>query len=134
RVLDPFADKVVVCGTFIYLAAAPGSAIAPWMAVVVTSRELLVTALRSSVEQAGGDFSARWVGKWKMALQCAAVITSLLLLASNTASDATSDATRDGGSNLLWWAAHAAAWLAVALTVYSGWVYARLAARMATEK
>ena len=35
RILDPFADKIIICGTFIFLAALPGSQVLPWMAVVV---------------------------------------------------------------------------------------------------
>ena len=42
------------------------------MAVVVVAREMLVTALRSFFEEHGTDFSAKWAGKWKMVLQCAA--------------------------------------------------------------
>src|SRR3990172_5683907 len=41
RILDPFADKIIICGTFIFLAAVPpvitgrsASEIAAWMAVV----------------------------------------------------------------------------------------------------
>ena len=118
RILDPFADKLVVCGAFVFLAAIPKSGVAPWMAVVVMSRELLVTALRSFIEQAGGDFSAKWVGKWKMVLQCAAIICSLLLLGSDEPS-----APLDGVVRVV-------VWSAVLLTVYSGWVYVRLARKM----
>ena len=46
RILDPFVDKVIICGTFILLAALPASGLTAWMAVVVVARELLVTALR----------------------------------------------------------------------------------------
>ena len=46
RILDPFVDKIIVCGTFIFLAAVPGSGVAAWMAVLIVGRELLVTALR----------------------------------------------------------------------------------------
>jgi CDP-diacylglycerol--glycerol-3-phosphate 3-phosphatidyltransferase len=35
RILDPFVDKIIICGTFIFLAAIPTSGIAAWMAVVV---------------------------------------------------------------------------------------------------
>ena len=35
RILDPFVDKIIICGTFIFLAAEKGSGIAAWMAVVV---------------------------------------------------------------------------------------------------
>src|SRR5215211_8666848 len=84
RILDPFADKIVICGTFIFLAAVPptitgrsASEISAWMAVIVVGRELLVTALRSMAEGQGTDFSAKWAGKWKMVLQCLAAAASL---------------------------------------------------------
>ncbi|MBI2480137.1 MAG: CDP-diacylglycerol--glycerol-3-phosphate 3-phosphatidyltransferase [Planctomycetia bacterium] len=80
RMFDPFVDKIIICGTFIFLAAEQSSGIAAWMAVVVVGRELLVTALRSSIEQSGGDFSASFAGKLKMLFQCAAVVASLLAL------------------------------------------------------
>lgn len=118
RILDPFADKLVICGTFIFLAAAPGSRIAPWMAVVVMAREMLVTALRSFVEQGGGDFSAKWAGKWKMVLQCVAVALSLWVL-STVATDATEP------NKTLVLVLDITVWAAIALTLYSGWGYLR---------
>jgi CDP-diacylglycerol---glycerol-3-phosphate 3-phosphatidyltransferase len=88
RILDPFCDKVIICGTFIQVAAIMFLTtwpwylrIMPWMAVVVVSRELLVTALRSAIEAAGGDFSASFAGKLKMLLQCCAVGGALVALA-----------------------------------------------------
>ena len=36
------------------------------MATIVVGRELLVTSLRGMIEGAGGDFSAKQLGKWKM--------------------------------------------------------------------
>ena len=80
RILDPFVDKVIICGAMIALAAAKDSPMAPWMATLVVARELLVTSLRGMVEGQGGDFSAKRLGKWKMVLQCAAVIATLLYL------------------------------------------------------
>ena len=87
RVLDPFADKLFICGSYILLAGIPAlesgdfpAAIAPWMAVVVVGRELLVTTMRAFIEQEGGDFSAKWVGKWKMVLQCLAAGWSIVHL------------------------------------------------------
>ncbi len=88
RILDPFADKIIICGTFTFLAAVPpvqfenwlnssASEIRGWMAVIVVARELLVTLLRSFFEEHGTDFSAKWSGKWKMVLQCGAVALSL---------------------------------------------------------
>src|SRR5687767_4306547 len=67
RMLDPFVDKIIICGAYILLAAEQLAAgqwygIAGWMAVVVVAREMLVTGLRSFIEQSGGDFSAKWSG------------------------------------------------------------------------
>ena len=67
RILDPFVDKIIICGTFIFLAAVPDSGVQAWMAVVIVGRELLVTALRSYLEGEGADFSASMSGKLKMA-------------------------------------------------------------------
>ena len=80
RIFDPLVDKVLVCGSFTLLAAA-GSAIAPWMAVVVVVRELMVTAIRAEMEKTGRDFSAAMAGKLKMVLQC------LCLLYTSDAAD-----------------------------------------------
>lgn len=111
RILDPLVDKVLVGGAFILLAARPGAAILPWMAVVVVVRELVVTAVRAEMERMGRDFSAGMAGKLKMVLQCAAVVAELgrsvgLLDAS------------DGVAIVSW-----IAWAAVALTAWSGIEY-----------
>ena len=119
RILDPFADKILICGIFIFLAAEPGSQIFAWMSVVIVGRELLVTALRSFLEQQGGDFSAKMAGKLKMVFQCAAVIFSLLLLIQG-----------DAPSNALKLATIGTVWLAIASTLYSGLGYVLSAGRM----
>ena len=122
RILDPFADKVVICGTFIFLCAEPNSGIAPWMTVVVVGRELLVTALRGFLEQQGADFSAVWSGKLKMVLQCVAATASLYYL-SVVAGGVASTAA-------LGWLLFASVWLAIILTVVSGAVYVRTAVNL----
>lgn len=80
RNLDPLTDKILVCGTFIYLIPVAKSGILPWMVTVVVCRELLVTGLRGMVEATGKKFGADWFGKLKMALQCA-VLSGVLLIA-----------------------------------------------------
>ena len=50
------------------------------MVVVIVGRELLVTALRSFLEERGSDFSANLSGKLKMLLQCVAAGSSLVYL------------------------------------------------------
>lgn len=129
RILDPFADKVIICGAVIYLAAAPRMQLIPWgfrawMAVVIVGRELLVTALRGFLEQSGKDFSAKWIGKWKMLLQCFAVGGGLLLL-SFTGEQAYPD--------WLWWFFVVSTWGAIVLTIYSGFIYVRRAVQLARE-
>jgi CDP-diacylglycerol--glycerol-3-phosphate 3-phosphatidyltransferase len=127
RILDPFADKVIVCGTFIFLAAVPEMAavkygLRPWMVVVIVGRELLVTALRTFIEDRGSDFSAKLPGKLKMLLQCVAATVCLFYL---------------------WWVTPgveapswcrlplvASVWAAVVLTVYSGAGYIHVAVRL----
>ena len=80
RVLDPFVDKIIITAALIALVGVPGSCVAAWMVTVIIGREFLVTSIRAMVEGKGGDFSARWLGKVKMFVQCAAVVSSLLLL------------------------------------------------------
>jgi len=87
RVMDPFADKILVLGAFVVMAgpgfAAPGggmvSGVAAWMAVVVLARELLVTSVRGVLEGAGLAFAASWPGKAKMFAQSVAVPVVLAL-------------------------------------------------------
>lgn len=78
RNLDPMTDKVLVCGTFIYMIT-KNVGIEEWMAVLVVSRELIVTGIRGIVEATGRKFGADWFGKLKMILQCAVIIGVLLI-------------------------------------------------------
>jgi CDP-diacylglycerol--glycerol-3-phosphate 3-phosphatidyltransferase len=71
RVADPFADKVLICGTLIILLQFERiSPILPsWLVVVVVARELLVTTLRAVAESSGRPFPAVRLGKLKMVVQ-----------------------------------------------------------------
>jgi len=77
RVLDPFVDKVLICGVFVFFAsnhfldAAGHSAtgVQAWMVVVIVGRELLVTGLRGFSESRGQAYGAMAFGKIKMILQ-----------------------------------------------------------------
>jgi len=89
RVLDPFADKVLVCGAFILLAGpsfidANGqnvTEVRAWMVVVIVARELLVTGLRGFNESRGKAFGASLHGKVKMWIQSFTPPIVLLLVA-----------------------------------------------------
>jgi CDP-diacylglycerol--glycerol-3-phosphate 3-phosphatidyltransferase len=88
RMLDPLVDKVLMCGTFIFLLPEGSKEdtgwLTPWMVVVVVSREFLITGLRSYLESLGIRFGADWLGKLKMVLQCACVIAILFSLYAPT--------------------------------------------------
>ncbi len=92
------------------------------MVVVIVGRELLVTALRSFIEDQGGDFSAKWSGKLKMVLQCVAAPVCLFYL------DYTVVKSEPPG--WVWWLLVVSLWSTVLLTVYSGLVYIVAAARL----
>jgi len=93
RIMDPFADKVLVLGGFVLLAgpdfSAPLpsgdtmqiSAVAGWMVILMVARELLVTSIRGAFEGEGVEFPAGSVGKAKMILQSVCVPAVLVLIA-----------------------------------------------------
>jgi len=119
RVLDPFADKIIVCGTFVFLLERhPLSGVTAWMVVIVIGREMFVTGLRSFLEQQGKDFSATWSGKIKMILQCAALTASLMSLDPHI-----------GTPGFLLFR-DVLLWSAVVATVFSGLVYVVRAGRL----
>src|SRR6516164_6879782 len=62
RNLDPLVDKVLVCGAYIFLLPDGDSAgwLKPWMVTVVVARELVITGLRSFMENIGAKFGADW--------------------------------------------------------------------------
>jgi len=92
RILDPFVDKVLTCGAFIFFAGsnfaidngqsiANVTGVAPWMVAVIISRELLVTGLRGFSEARGTAFAATVFGKIKMFLQTVTVVWIMLSVA-----------------------------------------------------
>lgn len=90
RVMDPFADKLLVLGTVVMLATPTfefsdsgqlvmAAGFTGWMAVVILGRELLVTSVRGVFEARGIDFSASLSGKAKMIIQSVAIPGCLLI-------------------------------------------------------
>ena len=112
RILDPFVDKFIICGSFVFLLEKRlDSGVNSWIVIVVIGREMFVSSLRGILEKEGKDFSASMVGKIKMVLQCAAVTFCLLSLSEHFKSDAFL-LTRD-----------IVLWTAVAATMWSGLIY-----------
>jgi CDP-diacylglycerol--glycerol-3-phosphate 3-phosphatidyltransferase len=94
RVVDPFVDKILICGAFIFFSsddfikgaglrefADHATGVHPWMAVVLIGREFLITSLRGLAESRGIDFRADWAGKIKMIVQSVAVGSVIVDLA-----------------------------------------------------
>lgn len=122
RIMDPFADKFITGGVFVFLLPyGELSGVTPWMVIIVLGREMLVTSLRGFLEQQGADFSASFSGKLKMILQCVALTVALLSMDSplmewcDTQSASLADKLVQGRTMLLW--------SMVAVTLWSGWDY-----------
>jgi CDP-diacylglycerol--glycerol-3-phosphate 3-phosphatidyltransferase len=130
RIMDPFADKLLVLGAVVMLATPQfqigsegGTTMAAgftgWMAVVILGRELLVTSIRGVFESRGVDFSASASGKAKMIAQSVA-IPACLLAAGVWASDPPAWAA---------WFATLAAWGTTLVTAASAVPYVQRALR-----
>jgi CDP-diacylglycerol--glycerol-3-phosphate 3-phosphatidyltransferase len=112
RQLDPLIDKVIVAGCYIYLAAIPGTGVLPWMVTAIVVREILIQGLRSHLEGQGQPFGARTAGKFKTVVQCLSISAVLFCLGLVPAPPVS-----------FLWIRDVLTWLAVALTLYSGFLY-----------
>ncbi len=146
RIMDPFADKILVIGAAVFLAGPDFwwpttdtkrfighglqlSGIYPWMVVTILGRELLVTSIRSVLESQGVRFGADWTGKLKMLCQSVCVPTVLLTIAV-TAVTPRVDATAPWGRTLV----DITVWTTVAVTVASGVPYVIRAAGLLAQQ
>lgn len=101
KILDPLADKMLTLAGFLGLMMLDRAS--EWAIFLIITRELFITGLRVSAVSQGLDISASWMGKVKTVVQMVAI--GFLLM------------KWPGGTLLLW--------LAVALTLYSGYEYVR---------
>ncbi len=74
--LDPIADKLLICSALIALVEL--GLIPAWMVVIIVGRELAVSGLRAVASAEGFVLEASDLGKTKMVLQVAAVTTLVL--------------------------------------------------------
>ena len=117
RIMDPFADKLVVCGTLVYLVTIPEITqakygLAVWMVVVIIAREMLITTIRAFLEQQGRDFSAKMSGKLKMWFQCVAIPACLLWVM-----------TEPQQPVWIYYVMVVSVWATLLITIYSGLLY-----------
>ncbi len=76
KLMDPLADKIMVCSAFILLTAR--SLVPPWIVVLIVGREFLVTGLRVLAGAKGVVLAAESLGKHKTFWQ---IITAVFFLA-----------------------------------------------------
>lgn len=119
RILDPFVDKIIICGSFIFLMAWPKSGVTAWVTFAIIAREMFITQLRAFMEQRGTDFSAKWSGKIKMGFQCLAVPLCLLSLSPEFLANWSAVISEGRLIQLR----DLSIWATVAITVYSGVEY-----------
>ncbi len=133
RVLDPFVDKVLVCGAFVFFAGAGFvdsagrnvTAVAPWMVVVIVGRELLVTGLRGFAEAQGRPFGADVLGKIKTITQMITASVIMLCVAHDPPGETRS---------LLAGASAVLLWLTIVITSCSGLNYLYKARKMLLDR
>ena len=118
RMLDPIADKVLVSVVLLVLCADDilrGGHI--WAAIIILSREVLVSGLREYLGELQVSVPVTRIAKWKTAVQMVAIG----LLIAGPAGDTVIPHTTTAGIAMLW--------VAAALTLYTGYDYFRAGIR-----
>ncbi len=118
RMLDPIADKLLVSGVLLMLAAV-GDIHGPhlWAAFIILLREVLVSGLREFLGELQVSVPVTWLAKWKTTIQ----LIALGFLIVGHAGDSLWPLTSMMGL--------AGLWLAAALTLYTGYDYFRAGLR-----
>ena len=101
KILDPLADKMLTLAAFLGLMIIGYAS--PWAIFLILTRELFITGLRVSAASEGIDISASWLGKIKTVVQMIAI----------------------GFLLMQWPGSVVLLWLAVSLTLYSGYEYVK---------
>lgn len=114
RMLDPIADKLIVAAALFLLAADQTIAgVSLIAAVIILSREILVSGLREYLGQVAVSVPVTKLAKWKTAAQ----LSSIAFLLAGSAGDKIFPATTSTGLLLLW--------VSAILTLYTGYDYVR---------
>ena len=114
--LDPLADKVLVLGGLAALVWNGQFHAAP--VIIIAARELLISAYRSRAGRKGITVPATQLAKWKTFTQLWAIGFAVMPpLATH-----------------VHWLATLTLWIAVALTVWTGWAYLRSARSVAAAQ
>jgi CDP-diacylglycerol--glycerol-3-phosphate 3-phosphatidyltransferase len=125
KLLDPLADKILVCSAFVFLTA---EGLCPvWVTALIIGREFLVTGLRQIAIEAGQVLAADRLGKWKTAFQLTYLIAGMVRLTLDTMESVEPPLSYLHTLTTPWgegaWLLPISLGLAVGLTVISGWNY-----------
>jgi len=124
--MDPLADKILVCSAFIAFVGL--NWIPSWMVVLIVARELAITGLRLLAASKNVVLAAEGYGKHKTVSQIVAII-AILVLHSYGDWGAVGRVVFGfpvvGQTPWLETFTELAKWVAVVLTVISGWLYLR---------
>ncbi|MEN9011611.1 MAG: CDP-diacylglycerol--glycerol-3-phosphate 3-phosphatidyltransferase [Yoonia sp.] len=145
--LDPIADKAMVIIALVVITGFSG--MNPWIllpAILIIFREVFVSGLREFLGETAGLLSVTKLAKWKTTVQMAAIAVLFAkgafehyLIAQSVGMDAeiydailageVSDEISLGwkaaGYEICWWGGIVLLWIAMVLTVLSGWDYFR---------
>jgi len=122
KLMDPLADKVLICSAFI--AYIELEWMPAWMVIVIVARELAITGLRLLAASKNLVLAAERQGKNKTISQITAAIA---LLVTHSHDDwgivGQLFAFEIDGHAWAWWVAEISKWVAVVLTALSGFLY-----------
>jgi CDP-diacylglycerol--glycerol-3-phosphate 3-phosphatidyltransferase len=123
--MDPLADKIMVCSAFI---AFVGLQWMPaWMVVIIVARELSITGLRLLAASKHVVLAAERFGKHKTISQITAIIAIFVWVIVGQNQWGSAGQLIFGwnlfGKPWVWWFMEGAKWVAVTLTFSSGWLY-----------
>ena len=123
--MDPLADKIMVCSAFI--AFVELGWFKAWMAVIIVARELAITGLRLLAASKNVVLAAEGYGKHKTVSQIIAVIAIFIsnIIAKNEwgSLGQVIFGWPISGHPWAWWVAEIFKWVAVILTFISGGLY-----------
>jgi CDP-diacylglycerol--glycerol-3-phosphate 3-phosphatidyltransferase len=123
--MDPLADKIMVCSAFIAFVGVGW--LAAWMAVIVVARELAITGLRLLAASKNVVLAAERYGKHKTISQIVAIIAIFIWQIIQNDEWAAPGQMIFGwhifDKAWVYWVAEISKWVAVILTFISGWLY-----------
>jgi CDP-diacylglycerol---glycerol-3-phosphate 3-phosphatidyltransferase len=122
--MDPLADKILVCSAFIAFIGRDW--IPAWMVVIVVARELAITGLRLLAASRNVVLAAEGYGKHKTVSQIVAIVSILVLHSYEewgVVGKTVFGWSLFGGGPWVNWFTEIAIWAAVALTFVSGCLY-----------